>query len=83
MEDLVFESESIIISSEFSSSRNPQPQTIEQGECRIFELLNDEYSMPTRRIVIRNRECPQDFISYYKTPDISNCSLSSIAQDTC
>jgi hypothetical protein len=66
-EKLVFESKSKVKSCEYTShSRILQQETIDQAECRVFELLYNEHSMPTRRLVMRNRESPQDFVSYCK-----------------
>ncbi len=68
-EKLVFESKSKVKSCEYTShSKNLQQGTIDQAECRVFELLYNEHSMPTRRLVMRNRESPQDFVSYCKPP---------------
>lgn len=46
--------------------RSQDPYKIDQCECRIFELLNDRYAMPTRRIVVRSCEHERQYVSYCK-----------------
>lgn len=43
-----------------------ESETIDQAECRMFDLTNGERSLPTRRLVMRNRVFPEDFVSYCK-----------------
>lgn len=68
-ESLVFESK--IQSCEYTSTTpKSQSERINQAECRMFDLSDGEQSLPTRRLVMRNRENTQDFVSYCKILDI-------------
>ncbi len=59
----MFNSESGLTSCKSSGRREQKPDSMNQCECKVFDLLNDEYSIPSRRIVIRSLVYPQHFIS--------------------
>lgn len=50
-------------------SSNQNPDTMGESTFRIFELVNDKYSIPTRRIAIRSREHEEQFVSYWMPLD--------------
>jgi hypothetical protein len=51
-------------------SRRQYPDILQQCRCRVFELLNDGYRAPTRRIVIQGCEDERQLVSYCKTKQI-------------
>jgi len=49
-------------------STRQESDNMRQCDCRIFELMNDSYIIPTRRIAIRSSEHEELFISYCEAP---------------
>lgn len=45
---------------------NPFTKGMSQCECRLFELVDDNYTIPTRRIAVRSREGEEQHVSYCK-----------------
>ena len=64
--------------------RNKDPDEMRQCDLRIFELVNDRYSIPTRRIAIRSHELEEQCASYCKTRrivDIIGTRIMLIARE--
>ena len=76
-EECVFESESEMILCESSNSKDPTRDTINGSECKVFDYYNEEYTVPTRRIVVRNIAHPQLFFSCCKPNRLLGLFLNS------
>ena len=65
-EDCIFDSNSNVKLCESPDSKDFFPETMEQCECRVFDCRNVNYTVPTRRLVIRSTTHPELFISRCK-----------------